>query len=100
MTTTVTAHAILRYAEYVLGLDSEAIRVKLLDAARGDNGTYPLGVDDLRVRVVDRTIVTVVKQPRAYKKKRRKGKKVKTDEVLDLLGLPPIIKLGALLNGQ
>ncbi len=98
---TITAHAILRYAEYALGLDSAAIKKRILSVVPATDGTHPLGDQDLRARVVDGVIVTIVKPPRQYRRKRAKVKKPKVQEIdLEKLlpWLPPVVKIGVVMD--
>lgn len=77
----VTDHAILRFAEYALGLDTKTIGKQILSMVTPKTALYDLGTHDLRARVIDGTVVTVIKPPRQYRKKRAKVKKPHLVEV-------------------
>lgn len=63
----VSEHALLRYCERVLGINTEAIKAEIINDVRlkelvntlGDNGTYP--VRDFQVIMRNKTITTIIK---------------------------------------
>ena len=58
--TTVTAHAILRFAERVLDLDSSAIKRTILAAIPDRDGLYPLPGLGVAARVKNHVVVSIV----------------------------------------
>ena len=58
--TIVSDHAILRFAERVLDLDSSAIVRTILAAVPNQDGLYPLPGLGVAARIKDRCVVTVV----------------------------------------